>query len=447
MASKDKTFPLDFPALAAGREAREVAGNNGRVYGYDKRLLRNLLRVTGYPPVGFVLWNGEEVVSPGAKPVAHLHIRDRQALYGLVRNPSVNFGDLYSSGQLEVEGDLSRFLETTFRGVTQADEASFFRRWLSRVLKRSRPNTLNDSRNNIHRHYDIGNDFYTLWLDQRMQYTCAYYPEPSMSLEEAQLAKLDHVCRKLRLKPGETVVEAGCGWGGLARHMVRHYGVKVQSFNISHEQIRYARERAKAGGLEGQVEYVEDDYRNISGRYDVFVSVGMLEHVGKEHYQELGAVIHRCLKDNGRGLIHTIGRNKARLMNGWTEKRIFPGAYPPTLREMMDIFEPWEFSVLDVENLRLHYAKTLEHWLERYEGHADRVREMFDEQFVRTWRLYLAGSIAAFTTGSLQLFQIVFAQPTDNQLPWSRAYLYQSEKLGADPEGAPATRRPPTSPT
>jgi len=151
----------------------------------------------------------------------------------------------------------------------------------------------------------------------------------------------------------------------------------------------------------------------------------MLEHVGLDNYPELGGVINRALKPSGRGLIHSIGRNKARLMNGWIEKRIFPGAYPPTLREAMHIFEPYELSVLDVENLRLHYAKTLEHWLERYEGNVDWVGRTFDERFVRAWRLYLAGSIAAFTTGSLQLFQIVFARSTDNELPWSRAHLYQ----------------------
>jgi cyclopropane-fatty-acyl-phospholipid synthase len=235
---------------------------------------------------------------------------------------------------------------------------------------------------------------------------------------------MEHVCRKVALRPGERVVEVGCGWGALALHMARQYGVLVRAFNISREQIVYARAQARREGLAARVEFIEDDYRNVSGAYDAFVSVGMLEHVGTAHYQELGRMIDRCLPAHGRGLIHTIGRNRPTRLNAWAEKYIFPGAYPPTLREMMEIFEPSNFSVLDVENLRLHYARTLEHWLARYERSAGRVAEMFDDRFVRAWRLYLAGSIAAFVTGSVQLFQVTFARPRHNAMPWTRAHLY-----------------------
>jgi cyclopropane-fatty-acyl-phospholipid synthase len=257
-----------------------------------------------------------------------------------------------------------------------------------------------------------------------MAYTCAYYPRPEATLDEAQIAKFDHVCRKLQLRPGETVVEAGFGWGGLALHMARAYGVKVRAFNISHEQVVYARERALREGLASQVEYVEDDYRNISGRYDAFVSVGMLEHVGVENYPTLGGVAHKVLGNNGRGLIHSIGRNRPSPLHPWITKRIFPGAYPPSLAEFMQIFEPWDFSVLDVENLRLHYARTLIHWLELFDRSAERVRAMFDAKFERMWRLYLAGSIAAFEQGSLQLFQVVFAPKHNNSVPMTRNHLY-----------------------
>jgi len=259
-----------------------------------------------------------------------------------------------------------------------------------------------------------------------MAYTCAYYPTPEATLDEAQVAKMDHVCRKLRLRSGESVVEAGCGWGTLALHMARHYGVRVRAFNISHQQIVYARERALREGLSALVEYVEDDYRNVSGHYDAFVSVGMLEHVGVADYATLGQVVQRSLGGRGRGLIHSIGRNYPAPLQPWIEKRIFPGAYPPTLSEMAPIFEPWNLSILDVENLRLHYAQTLRDWLVLYESAAARVREMFDEKFVRMWRLYLAGSVAAFTTGTLQLFQVVFAPGESNDVPWTRAHLYRS---------------------
>ena len=175
------------------------------------------------------------------------------------------------------------------------------------------------------------------------------------------------------------------------------------------------------------MEFVEDDYRNIRGQCDAFVSVGMLEHVGRTNYTTLGAVIDACLAPHGRGLLHSIGRNQPCPMNAWIERRIFPGSYPPTLREMMTVLEPAGFSVLDVENLRLHYARTLEHWLARFEAHSDQIRTTHDADFTRAWRLYLAGSLAGFTTGWLQLFQVVFTRSGENAIPWTRADLYRSE--------------------
>jgi cyclopropane-fatty-acyl-phospholipid synthase len=185
--------------------------------------------------------------------------------------------------------------------------------------------------------------------------------------------------------------------------------------------------QVKKEGLAGRVEFIEDDYRNISGRFDAFVSIGMLEHVGREHYSTLGNIIHRVIGDSGRGLIHFIGRNRPAPFSAWMRKRIFPGAYVPALSEAMDVFEPHEYTVLDVENLRQHYAKTLEHWLARFERSTDRVTDMFGPEFVRAWRLYLAGSMVCFRTGRLQLFQILFAGSACRQIPWTRAYLYAGE--------------------
>ena len=398
-----------------------------RVLGMDRWLVHKMLAHAGNPPVSIALWDGREVNSC-EESVAKLTIHDRAALLKLIIDPELHFGDLYSSGRVDLKGDLVLFLEAVYSSLRTTDRTGLLHRLIIWWGHRRIANSLSKARDNIYHHYDIGNDFYELWLDKEaMQYTCAYFYDPELSIEAAQVAKLHHVCRKLQLQPGDTVVEAGCGWGGLARFMAKHYGVKVKAYNISHEQVKYARQKAEEGGLSDQVEYIEDDYRNIEGKYDVFVSVGMLEHVGTRDYKVLGDVIHRCLKADGRGLIHTIGRNKAGPMNAWIERRIFPGAYPPTLREMMDIFESNRFSVLDVENLRLHYAKTLEHWLQRYEENVETVTEMMDPAFVRAWRLYLAGSISAFTIGELQLFQVVFTRANNNSLPWSRAYLYRQE--------------------
>ncbi|MGM0476178.1 MAG: class I SAM-dependent methyltransferase [Pseudomonadota bacterium] len=395
--------------------------------GIDRWLAQRMYEAMECPPFLIRLWDGTTFGHNSDDALGTVSIHDRGALYSIILNADREFGDLYAQGRVEVSCELVPFLEAAYRAVNVQKTPWPLKVWQN-WRNQPRRNTISGSRENIHQHYNLGNDFYRLWLDQEvMQYTCAYYPGPDATLEEAQVAKLHHICRKLRLQPGDTVVEAGCGWGGLARFMARHYGVKVRAFNISERQVEYARAEAKRQGLSDQVEYVLDDYRNIEGQYDVFVSVGMLEHVGTAQYPELGGVIDRVLHAQGRGLIHTIGRNSPRLMNAWIEKRIFPGAYPPSLGEMSRIFEPYDLSVLDVENIRLHYARTLIHWLERFDANEETVREMFDEEFVRAWRLYLSGSVAAFTTGNLQLFQTVFARKELNELPWTRAYLYRPE--------------------
>lgn len=388
----------------------------------EKWLLTRLLDVVGQPPVAIELWDGQTVTVTD-RPESRMRLHDRGALYRLLYKPTRTFGELYTAGRLSVQDDLVSTLERLYAALNRVDRHTGPGRRLARrlVSKRAQANTLEGSRRNIHSHYDLGNDFYQLWLDRDYtQYTCAYYPTLSATLEQAQAAKLELVCRKLALKPGETVVEAGSGWGGLARYLVRHYGVKVRSYNISPQQVAYARDRAEREGLADHIEYIEDDYRNVSGDCDVFVSVGMLEHVGVENYEVLGRTIDRCLKHDGRGLIHSIGQDVPRPLNEWIESYIFPGAYPPTLREMMEIFEPVGLSVVDVENLRPHYAQTLRHWCERFDAHAARVQEMFDEDFVRAWRLYLCGSIAAFTNGQLQLFQVLFRRPDCRSLPLTR---------------------------
>ncbi|MBI1367165.1 MAG: methyltransferase domain-containing protein [Planctomycetes bacterium] len=411
----------DFVAdnVESGSLDRSVKGR------MERWLIRRLLKAAGNPPIAIVLPNGAAIGPEDTTPVARIMLRDRGAMLKLLYDPTYQFCELYSHGRLDVDGDLTELLCAISRAIGSTDwsrlgkkRIAAIRHWLSR-------NSLAGSRRHIHHHYDIGNDFYKLWLDERMLYTCAYYAHPGMSVEAAQIAKMDHVCRKLQLHPGDEVIEAGCGWGGLAMHMAEHYGVKVRALNISREQVRFAREKAEKRGLSDRVTFVEDDWRNIEGRCDAFVSVGMLEHVGIDNYRQLGEVIDGCLKPNGRGLIHTIGRNYAAPLDAWITKRIFPGACPPSLKQMMSIFEPRDFSVLDVENLRLHYARTLRHWHERYEQHVETVRGMYDETFVRMWRLYLCGSIAAFAVGDLQLFQVVFARGRDNHVPMTREHLYK----------------------
>jgi cyclopropane-fatty-acyl-phospholipid synthase len=380
----------------------------------DRWALERIQRTVRTAPIRFHLWDGFELPSSLAGPaVGSILFRTREALLGWMWNPELYFGETYMSGAVEVRGELSRVLDEIY--LAWSSSSSRVWSWWQKA------NDALTARENVHHHYDLGNEFYRLWLDAELVYTCAYFPTPDATLEEAQIAKMDLVCRKLRLAPGEKVLEAGCGWGSFALFMAKHYGVTVRAFNISAEQMEYARRRAHDEGLADRVEFVEDDYRNVTGRYDAFVSIGMLEHVGLPDYPTLGRVMNRSLLPNGRGLLHFIGRNRPALLNAWIRKRIFPGAYPPTLREVFErVLEPHTLSVLDVENLRLHYARTLEHWLRRFDDASEEVDRMFDQGFTRAWRLYLAGSRAAFVTGWMQLFQVVFARGGSNAIPWTR---------------------------
>jgi cyclopropane-fatty-acyl-phospholipid synthase len=420
------------PSVVAGKRGDKAmppglspAPGTAGVTGGDHWALQKLYDAAGRPPIRVELWNGVTIGPRAADATATLHVHNRRALFKLLAFPDYHLGACYTSGEVHVEGSLVNGLEALYRSLARAEQPGPLQQQLLHWLYRPQQNTLAASRQNIHHHYNIGNAFYRLWLDEQLVYTCAYFRRPDDTLEQAQIDKMDHVCRKLRLRPDDRVVEAGCGWGALALHMARHYGVSVDAYNISREQIRHARERAQALGLQDRVRFVEDDYRNIHGGYDVFVSIGMLEHVGPEHFAAFGNVIDRGLRPNGRGLIHFIGRTRPTPLNPWIERHIFPGGYPPALSEVVPMLERATLSVLDVENLRLHYAKTLEHWLARFDAATEQVRAMFDDRFARAWRFYLAGSVAAFRSGDLQLFQLLFNRGGNNDVAWTREYLYE----------------------
>src|SRR5262249_25687126 len=239
----------------------------------DRWALARIQRTVQSAPLRFLLWDGFELPSKAGPAVATVQFKSRSALLGWVWDPDLNFGEAYMSGAVEIHGDLLTTLAAIYRALGLTRKRGW---WLWQ-----RSNDTHAARENVHRHYDLGNDFYRLWLDCEMVYTCAYFPSPCATLEEAQVAKMARVCRKLNLRPGERVVEAGCGWGALALYMAKHYGVIVRAYNVSSEQIAFARGRARNEGLTDRVEFLEEDYRNVRGECDVFVSVGMLEHVGR----------------------------------------------------------------------------------------------------------------------------------------------------------------------
>jgi cyclopropane-fatty-acyl-phospholipid synthase len=387
-------------------------------------IARGLLRRLGSPSARIELHDGSAVGASRAEASATLRLTDATAPFALAFDPELAFGDLYSAGRLEIDGSLVDLLCLTNRLPV---DASLRSRWFGNEgAPGAWTQALGRATGNARHHYDVGNDFYALWLDERMVYTCAYFAQRELSLEEAQVAKLELVCRKLRLQPDQRVLEFGSGWGALALHMARAHGARVRAFNVSLEQVEWAREQAEKQGVASRVEFVLDDYRSATGRFDAFASVGMLEHVGLGNYQELGRVIERVLAPEGLGLIHTIGRSQPYPLNRWVATRIFPNAYAPALSELMRVFEPHDFAVLDVENLRQHYERTAEHWLARYRKNRRGIDAQVPQETARAFELYLASTVAAFRCATLCLYQVVFSRARNDAIPWTRADLFEA---------------------
>jgi cyclopropane-fatty-acyl-phospholipid synthase len=419
-------YPLHRSLGLADRDPRGTRQAVPELFGsvaatrLDRWCLSQLVQVVGSVPVQFVLWDGTAATAGDGAARFTVRVGSRSVLWRLVWDPDLGFGEAYVDGELQVQGDMPALLDAVAREMTtRGTQNRRLPRWLARLSGAG----ITAARRNAQHHYDLGNDFYRLWLDDDLVYTCAYFPTPEASLEAAQRAKLEHVCRKLHLEPGVRVIEAGCGWGALARYMASEHGARVRAWNVSTAQLAEARARATAEGLDGRVEFVEDDWRRINGTCDVFASIGMLEHVGRSRYGDLGRLIDRCLDArHGRGLLHFIGRDVEAPASRWTRRYVFPGFYLPTLREVLaGVLEPYGFSVLDVEDLRRHYALTLEHWRDRFERAAPQVSAKYGERFTRLWRYYLCGAHAGFAAGYLQLFQVSFARRGWDGGAWRRS--------------------------
>ncbi len=346
-----------------------------------------------------------------------------EALKNTVASGFLGFGEAYMAGEIEVEGDWDHLFRvgmgTRLRHV-KLPPATLARFALTRLRTRD---TRRRSRANINRHYDLGNDFYRLWLDEGMTYSCAYFATPDTPLEAAQEAKLERICRKLRLAPGQRLLDVGCGWGSLLIHAARHYGVHAVGCTLSENQAELARERVREAGLADRVEVLLADYREVGGSFDRWVSVGMAEHVGKSFLGVFVRHIRLRLRPGGIGLLHFIGKDRPTFGDPWTLTYIFPGGYLPALPETLSHLGRHGLRTVDVENLRPHYALTLDRWRERFEAHVDEIRAMYDERFVRMWRLFLLSSAAGFRYGDIRVFQILFSNGATDELPLTREEL------------------------
>lgn len=418
--------------MTSGRNKMAGVGHIFRVMGkltakkdirtFKSRILTRNLAALNYPIPFRVSYPDESSFEscPGEDPVFTIRFNHWKAVSETMKNPSVGFGESYMHGDVDIEGSLEACIRMGFALMDNGFHATWREKLKFLVTYHMHRNTMEGSRRNIAAHYDLGNDFYSAWLDRdHMQYTCAYFTREDNTLEEAQTNKLELVCRKLKLQPGETVVEAGCGWGGLARYMVKNYGVKARCYNISEQQVAYARQKAAEEGIgPDQLEYVLADWRTIGQNgetYDKFVSVGMFEHTGRENYQKFFELIKKVTRPDGLALVHTIGKVRPIPTDPWLEKYIFPGAYMPSLAEILHPLENTHshMHAIDVENLRRHYAKTLDCWAERLEAGADRFREEHGEEFVRMFLFYLRASSGGFREGGIMLYQLVLS-PTYN---------------------------------
>jgi cyclopropane-fatty-acyl-phospholipid synthase len=370
-------------------------------------------------------WGGRHAFGTGEAPHATVRLTEPGEPARLLGNPCLRVGEAYMDGTLVIEqGTLRDFM---LIGVSAASRLTEQTRSLSEFAvpmpKLKRQNPIARARANAAHHYDISGDLYRLFLDEDLQYSCAYFQNGDESLEQAQAKKKCHLAAKLRAQPGDRILDIGSGWGGLALELGRRHGVEVDGLTLSREQLEVSKRRAAEEGLQHRVRFHLRDYRQEVGTYDRIVSVGMFEHVGTPHYAEFFGIVERLLAPNGIAVIHAIGcKDLGAESNPWIEKYIFPGGYCPRLSEVFTAIEKTGLWVTDVEILRLHYAETLRHWSERFQEGRERAVLLYDERFCRMWEFYLACCEAGFRVGSLMVFQIQLARKVGT-VPLTRDYI------------------------
>ncbi len=368
-------------------------------------------------------WDGETVGSRDDSQVL-LCLNSENAARKILCEGFLGFGEAYTEGDLEIEGNLQELLRLGI-AVKHNHVRPPFRKKVRLILDHLKnSNHLGRANKNITHHYDRGEEFYSLYLDKTLTYSCAYFKDPEDSLEKAQWNKYEHIARKLMLKEGESLIDVGCGWGGMLIHAARNYGVTGVGNTLSPRQCEYANQRIRELGLQDRIQVVLKDYRHMAGRFDKFVSIGMFEHVGRNFIPAFMEKVSQWLNPGGVGLLHTIGKDTYSPFDLWTMRYIFPGAYLPNLPEIAQHMGEKGLTIVDVENLRLHYAKTLDCWAGNFEKNVEKAREMFGESFVRMWRLYLHASSANFKHGQGRLYQVLFSNGLNNSIPMTRDHCY-----------------------
>jgi len=383
-------------------------------------------------PLRLELWNGQRFdFSSAASPEVTIRIPHASSLTYLLTPSLSNLGEAYVEGKIEVEGKLKEIIS-----VANALAASYLKPKgkFGRLTRTSRHNKEKDAEA-IRYHYDVSNDFYKLWLDQNMVYSCAYFENGDEDLATAQLKKIDHILTKIQLQPGQTLLDIGCGWGALVLRAAQKFGAKCVGVTLSENQYLLAKERVAQAGLTDQVEIRLQDYRDVTGKFDRITSVGMFEHVGLKHLPMYFACIQKLLTDEGVAMNH--GITTTDVDNGespygggeFIDKYVFPHGELPHIGLVLKAMQEGGLEVMDVENLRRHYARTCSIWADNLETHSDEVKQTSDDRRFRIWRLYLAGSAYGFERDWMSLYQVICrkAGRSAATLPWSRRYIYDRD--------------------
>ncbi len=399
--------------------------NKPRHAGIDKVFYKTLFKDLFSDTCTVRFWDGEEETFGDGESCFKLIMNEPIPKADIISDPSLAFGEAYMHKTIEIEGDLQKVIESLYFNM-----GSFLRQGhlYNKALKKF-SNNLRRSRENIEHHYDIGNDFYKLWLDDTMTYSCGYFRSAGDNLTQAQKNKVDLILRKLNLEEGQTLLDIGCGWGELILTAAKKYQVKALGITLSAEQFAAVEKRIEEEGLHGLVEVQRIDYREIKDRrFDRVVSVGMLEHVGKDHLHEYFSHVNGLLNDGGLSLLHCItGIHESEGgTNSWINKYIFPGGYIPSIQELVGCMSKEGFHLIDAESLRRHYGRTLEHWAANFEKALPEISKNREASFIRMWRLYLNSCAASFNSGNIDIHQFVFTKGINDHIPWCRDYLHLS---------------------
>ncbi len=390
----------------------------------EKQIIHAVLSRIREGAVKVTYWDGTTITYGDARPKIHIKFKSIAAGRAILKNMTLGFGEGYMDGNIEIDGPLN------YVGKLASDNAAAFKGLaMTKLTRLPSLNRKDKQQAQIQHHYDLGNDFYKLWLDKSMTYSCAYFNVESDSLEQAQEQKRRHLLNKLQLKAGMTVLDIGSGWGTLLIMAAKEYGVSGLGITLSEEQYQHSLAEAKRQKVEDKVKFELINYQDLAHRgrqFDRVISVGMYEHVGRHNQDQYFSAVDKMLKPGGISVLHTIFGMHRGGMDPWIDKYIFPGGYIPGINSIVTGMADRDFRLIDFENLRLHYALTLEEWWKRYEDHKAEVVKMYDKRFYRMWRFYLASSAAGFRFGDLELGQFVFTKGANNSLPLTREFLYST---------------------